>query len=225
MDRVYDEADLAAAELIEMRLSDEDGFRVESGRRDPLGRIELNVGRLRKLPHSRYGCANTGFIVAERIRSELAGRDLKGVAFKPTIPSRFPEGVGDNPHRTEWSPSLGETWWELTSEYWMPLLAMTVDVRHRDTDLSLTEIERKAWKWRQGIRLREGRYKRPELHYTRKSLELWFGRGWDVARLREPLNTFVDDDRRHLVVSQKFYQAFRELGIHAEWVPVRIDET
>lgn len=213
--RRYDELDLSTCELLQVgdQGRTENQYVLSHGR-DPLGYIRIDVKSLPAPKELVLGFCGSGHLVPDRIRRAIEDAGFVHVAFKPLVVVR--DAPTTNLPTLPWDERKhGERWWELTADVWMPPLAPSVDLRHKD-GTPLNEKERQARKLQDGVHIVEGLYSWPELRYRRADLVRFMPQEWDAAQLLEWGSG--------LVISRRFWKFLAEQGAEAKWVPVRIEE-
>lgn len=182
--------------------------------RDKGGRIELDL-TIRGFPEAcdLAGTGSSWSVVPERVKSQLESIELSHVRFRETVL----RDVRDGPSvPLEWgSYADSEPWWELTSDIVLPPMSPRMMILD-------WEKNRVSSGYDAACVLKDPndpRVRYPELHYRAEDMRS-VGE-WDLALTFE--RTAARDDARLLVASKRFYDAWRECGLRADWVPVRLD--
>jgi hypothetical protein len=208
--RRYEEAELAACELLEVsprvRCPADD-------RQEQTGYVMLDVHGLDNsadFAHARY----RRYLVPNRVKRMLEGRELSHVLFRPTLLADPHDTEGGMARVIPW-PRWGPPWWEITSDYTLPPVSPSMDLRDFESR-PVPHGDRNRPYFR-----REGLYGHPELHYTRQSVQNL--QPFDLARTFECFGGKLRWDERTLVSSRHFYQVLKELNVETGWVPIRIE--
>ncbi len=208
LSRVYDAADLRAAELLELHPPSEAGVHHEWRRSIDL---QLAVGKPSRhaiITVSRHGC----YAVKDDAKKRLESENLRGVVFKPAI-TRY--SIDDDEDDDDDLPDNSDVWWELTSDIVLPPLAPSMTLLHEDNTPFQGDF-------RKGCKRQEGYYNHAELHYRCADI---VGVGpFDLALTYEMFGGLPNQFDRLVVVSQRFYQACVKHRIKTGFIPVRIDE-
>lgn len=148
-------------------------------------------------------------LCVESIKQRLEREQFIGLKFRPAI-------LMDKPHlpsggtKIEWADWGSEPWYQIISDVRLPPLAPTMDLR---------DVKGQPARER-GVWPKEGSYSLAELHYLEKDVRAV--KPFDVAMTHEMMYGY-DETFRRLIVSQRFYQLARELGLAWEYLPVRLD--
>ena len=154
--------------------------------------------------------ASTGQpLCVESIKQRLERERFVGLKFRPAI---LMEKAHLPASRTQiaWEDWGSEPWYQIISDLRLPPLAPTMDLR---------DVNRQPARER-GVWPREGSYVFAELHYLEHDIRALGP--FDVAMTHEMMYGYNETFRR-LIVSQRFYQLARELGLAWEFLPVRLD--
>ena len=164
-----------------------------------------------------------GILVSASLRWEIEQAGFDGIVFRdvyllPQAGMHPDESEGpDISQAVSWD-ELGERWWEIDSERYMPALSPNL---HFINGWGQT-VSRDHCCDDNGLLVREGPYMPPELHYHRNDVEQMppFG----LARTRERFGPSRMACGHTLLASHAFYRFCRDRELPMEWVPVRIDE-
>ncbi len=208
LSRVYDTADLKAAELLELHPPSEAGVHYEWRRSFD---TQLAVGKPSRhaiITVARHGC----YAVKDDAKKRLDTENLRGVVFKPAI-TRY--SIDDDEDDDDDLPDNDDVWWELTSDIVLPPLAPSMTLLHEDNTPFKGDF-------RKGCKRREGYYNHAELHYRRADIDAVGP--FDLALTHEMFGGLPNQFDRLVVVSQRFYQACVKHRVKTGFIPVRIDE-
>jgi hypothetical protein len=208
--RQYEDSDLASCDLLEVSPR---AVCPGEYRQEETGHVKLDVHRLDNsvdFALARY----QRYVVPNRVKRRLEVRALSHVLFRPTLLADPHDTEGGAARVIPW-PQWGPPWWEITSDYTLPPVSPSMDLRDRHSRPVPHGDRNREY------RRQEGLHAYPELHYTRQSLQGL--EPFDLARTFECFGGELRWDERTLVASPHFYRVFKELNVETDWVPVRID--
>ena len=205
--REYSDIDFAAVDFLYIWRMDAEPW---SGWLTPDGQSLLltkeSAPKRRRL--SWFACTGQPLCV-ESIKQRLERERFVGLKFRPAI---LMEKAHLPASRTQiaWEDWGSEPWYQIISDLRLPPLAPTMDLR---------DVNRQPARER-GVWPREGSYVFAELHYLEHDIRALGP--FDVAMTHEMMYGYNETFRR-LIVSQRFYQLARELGLAWAFLPVRLD--
>ena len=205
--REYDDTDLEAVDFLYLKSMDAEPW---SGWLTPDGESLLLTKESAPKRRRLSWFASTGQpLCVESIKQRLEREEFVGLSFRPAIlveKAHLPTGGT----QIAWEDWGSEPWYQLISDLRLPPLAPTMDLRDVNGQPAR---ERGVWP-------KEGSYAVAELHYRERDIRAV--EPFDVAMTHETIYRRSDAYRR-LIVSQRFYQLARELGLAWEFLPVRLD--
>lgn len=207
LERFYDCSEVAACDLVELAPKETcpGDYRDER-----TGHVLLDVHRLDN--SLDFALADRErYVVPDRVKRILEQADLDHLLFRSALLSDPKQAVDAVIPWEGWGPP----WWELTSDYTLPPVSPSMDLRDRDGK----PIDRKE---PNALHVRkEGLYVHPELHYLASDLRKC--EPFDLARTWERFGGEMKWNERTLVASKRFYEFCVKHNLKTDWVPVRID--
>lgn len=209
LERQYDDADLACEYLeLSPRTKDWGPYRDEA-----TGLVKLDVHQLDN--SADFGAAYTGrYVVPQRVKRLLETANLRRVVFRPALLADSEQRESGSEKIIPWE-TWGPPWWEITSDYTLPPVSPSMDLRDNNGNRVEPGDPRRYYHRREGL------YLWPELHY--RSSDLANAPAFDLARTLERFGGELRWDESMLVASRRFYQFCVDHGLKTDWVPVRID--
>lgn len=182
--------------------------------RDVGGHIELDL-TIRGFPEGcdLAGTGNTWSVIPDRVKCQLEPLGLRHVSFRETVLNDVRDGPGVPLAWNDYPES--EPWWELSSDLVLPPMSPKMVI----LDWNKSRVSRG---YEGPCFLKDPddpRVRYPEPHYRMDDLRSVGD--WDLALTFE--RTAARDDARLLIASKRFYDAWWERGLKADWVPVRLD--
>jgi hypothetical protein len=162
-------------------------------------------------------------IVSASLRREIEEAGFDGIIFRDVYllpPEALEPGEPGRPDVSQaisWN-ELGEPWWEIDSDRYMPALSPEL---HFINGRGQT-VSRDHCCDDNGLLVREGPYMPAELHYRRSDVEQMPAFG--LVRTRERFGPSRMACGHTLLASHAFYRFCRERELPMTWRPVRIDE-
>jgi hypothetical protein len=228
LERVYDEADLAGCEYLELHPPN-NAHNSEAISRNQDGEMIIPEQWTSDAFDILSGLSCWLF-VPSRVKDLLEAGGLRHVGFRPTV---------NVPHLTEYNatvdmvvdlipdisalergsrdPDWPVPYWELESDFTLPPLSSSMSFKNSDgRPVDSGDFSR-------GFHRCEGPYIHPELHYRASDLKGL--EPFDLARTYEPFGNHHGYNLldRPMVASKRFYHYCVSHGLRTGWVPIRID--
>jgi hypothetical protein len=182
-------------------------------RDETTGYVELDVHQLDN--SADFALADTcRYVVPQRVKRVIESALSPHVLFRPALLSDPLARLENRPKSVSWE-AWGPPWWELTSDYTLPAVSPSMDLRDpKGSPLAPGDPTASYHRY-------EGLHIWPELHY--RAADLRTVEPFGLARTLEHFGGDIPSDDRTLVASRDFYDLCVRHGLKAEWLPVRIE--